>query len=425
MPIAKNSPHYQDEKAVVNRSSEDYRAWPIFWLAFVRLIYFSIFERALSNYLYFVVDINESTLGIIMSAGAVAYIFAPIIGQVITSKIGVRNAIILSSVLTPLLTGAQMIYFEPWFLIMCRVFLGLALGLVWPNFLNLLSKWQNNSSIERSNKNFRNFNFSWNFGFIFGLLIGFIWAFTWNDYFTMVISWSLSFLLIPISFFLKKESRTQHLDGASERQLEIFTSEENLKVNSDPKSITPMIIYPILFSWLGILFLATSKSIFLFSYPVFLKTFSYPSYLTYIVQAGLQLAQVIGLTWINVMKIYRRKISVMISLIAVIMISTSILFIGDIWYISIIIMIVGLFFGLIHGTALKIMLEYGTAKNTAKYSTINEILVGMGFGFTPIITGYVVETNIYAIFIFITIFGFLVLIILIYLSRNIKKEKIR
>jgi len=425
VPIAKKSPLFQDEKAVLNRSSEDYRAWPIFWLAFVRMVYVSIFERALSNYLYFVVDINESTLGIITSAGAIAYIFAPIIGQVITSKIGVRNAIILSSLLTPLLTGAQMIYFEIWYLITCRVLLGLTMGLVWPNFLNLLSKWQNNSDVEKSNKNFRNFNFSWNFGFIFGLLIGFIWAFTWNDYLTMVISWSLSFLLIPISFFLKKESRTQILDETSEKQVEIITSKEKFKVDSNSKSITPMIIYPILFSWLGILFLATSKSIFLFSYPVILKTFSHPSYLTYIVQAGLQLAQVIGLTWINVMKIYRRKISVMISIIAVIMISSSLLFIGDIWYISIIIMIVGLFFGLIHGTALKIMLEYGTAKNTAKYSTINEILIGIGFGITPIIAGYVAEINIYAIFMFIAFFGFFILIFLIYLSRNIKKEKIR
>ncbi|GAJ19126.1 unnamed protein product, partial [marine sediment metagenome] len=88
------------------------------------------------------------TLGIITSAGAIAYIFAPIIGQAITSKIGVRNAIILSSLFTPFLTGAQMIFFEPWYLITCRVLLGLTLGLVWPNFLNLLSKWQNNSNIE-------------------------------------------------------------------------------------------------------------------------------------------------------------------------------------------------------------------------------------------------------------------------------------
>ena len=74
---------------------------------------------------------------------------------------------------------------------------------------------------------------------------------------------------------------------------------------------------------------------------------------------------------------------------------------------------------------MKIMLEYGTAKNTAKYSTINEIIIGMGFGITPIITGYVAEINIYAIFMFIVIFGFFILIFLIYLSRNIKKDKIR
>ncbi|MHA1476657.1 MAG: MFS transporter, partial [Promethearchaeota archaeon] len=124
MPFSKN---------VVKETSQDYRAWPIFWLAFVRLIYVSIFERALSNYLYFDLDISESTLGIISSAGAIAYIFAPILGQWITSRIGIRKALILSCMITPFLTGAQIIYFEPWFLILCRVFLGLAIGLYWPN----------------------------------------------------------------------------------------------------------------------------------------------------------------------------------------------------------------------------------------------------------------------------------------------------
>ena len=90
-----------------DNASQSYRAWPLFWLAFIRLFYVSIFERALSNYLYFVVDISESTLGIISSAGAIAYIFAPILGQFITSKIGIRKALIFSSILTPLLTGAS------------------------------------------------------------------------------------------------------------------------------------------------------------------------------------------------------------------------------------------------------------------------------------------------------------------------------
>ena len=93
MPLLKKSPKSQNPL-------EDYRAWPIFSLAFIRLFYVSIFERALQNYLYFVIDISESTLGIISSAGAIAYIFAPILGQFITSKLGIRNSLILSSFLT-------------------------------------------------------------------------------------------------------------------------------------------------------------------------------------------------------------------------------------------------------------------------------------------------------------------------------------
>ena len=414
MPFSKNA---------VKETSQDYRAWPIFWLAFVRLIYVSIFERALSNYLYFDLDISESTLGIISSAGAIAYIFAPILGQWITSKIGIRKALILSCMITPFLTGAQIIYFEPWFLILCRVFLGLAIGLYWPNCMNLLSKWQKISSSEKAKKNFRNFNFSWNSGFIIGLLIGYIWSFSWNDYSAMIFSWSLSFLLIPISFFINKDSKTHDPKEQLEIHLENPIYEEDFKMLSktSSNSNSSMIIYPILFSWIGIIFLSTTKSILLFTYPVFLKGVTSETQSTYLVQGGMQLAQLIGLTWINVMNIYKRKNSGLISLISVVIISFTIFYISSIWYIAIIFAITGLFFGFIHGTSMKIMLDYGTAKNTARYSTLNEIIIGIGFGITPIISGYVVEINISAVFVFIIICGFAFFATLTYLSRNIKR----
>ena len=414
MPFSKNA---------VNETSQDYRAWPIFWLAFVRLIYVSIFERALSNYLYFDLNISESTLGIISSAGAIAYIFAPILGQWITSKIGIRKALILSCLITPFLTGAQIIYFEPWFLILCRVFLGLAIGLYWPNCMNLLSKWQKISSSEKAKRNFRNFNFSWNSGFIIGLLVGYIWSFSWNDYSAMIFSWSLSFLLIPISFFINKDSKTHDPKEQLEIHLENPIYEEDFKMFSktSSNSNSSMIIYPILFSWIGIIFLSTTKSIMQFTYPVFLKGVTSETQSTYLVQGGMQLAQLIGLTWINVMNIYKRKNSVLISLISVVIISFTIFYISSIWYIAIIFAITGLFFGFIHGTSMKIMLDYGTAKNTARYSTLNEIIIGIGFGITPIISGYVVEINIYAVFVFIIIGGFAFFATLTYLSRNIKR----
>lgn len=415
MPISKKFTKHQNKNSVSSYSTEIYRVWPLFMLSFIRLFYVSIFERALQNYLYRVILISESTLGIISSAGAIAYIFAPILGQFITSKLGIKNSLILSCVLTPILTGVQIIYFEPWFLIMCRIFLGISLGVFWPNCFNLLSRWQKVSNIEKSNKNFKHFNFSWNSGFLLGLLVGYIWAFVWNDYFAMIASWGISFLLIPVGLFLTKESSVSISNQEPHIQVDSTISHIEIKENH------PMIIYPILFSWIGITFLAIAKANFLFSYQIFLKASAITSTPTYLVQFGIQATQLIGLTWINSMKVYNRKMSVLISIIFVILFSSLIIFFDDIWFISILSMSTGLFFGLIHGTSMKIMLEHGTAKSTTIYSTINEILVGIGFGLTPIIAGYVAEINIYFMFLFLSILGLIVLMFLIYISRNVKK----
>ena len=133
--------------------------------------------------------------------------------------------------------------------------------------------------------------------------------------------------------------------------------------------------------------------------------------------------QLIGLTWINSMKIYSRKLASLISIIGVTIVAFTIVLLGNIWYISIITAFAGLFLGLIHGVGMKIMLEYGSAENTSTYATINEIIIGMGFGLTPIIAGYVVEGYIFGMHWFLTFLGPVILIFLIYFSRNIKKNK--
>jgi len=368
-------------------------------------------------------DIPKSTLGFISSAGAIAYIVAPIIGQFITKKfLGVRNALIFSSLATPLLTGFQIFFPVPWFLIICRVSLGLTMGFFWPNTLSLLSRWQKVSSIEKSKKNFALFNVSWNSGFIFGLIVGFFWALSWSDFSAMVISWILSFLLIPVSFFIKNDSK-KHISidkviYQTEDPQSHLDIEESLTINGN----TPMVVYPILFSWVGIIFLTISKSSFAFSYPLFIKAFDIESlsFLTYLVQCGAQTTQLIGLTWINSMSTYRRKFASFTGVIFVVTFAIAIILIRDIIFISIFSVFVGLFLGFIHGTGMKIMLEKGTAHDTTKYATINEILIGIGFGISPIITGFISEISIYSIFMFLAIFGPVILILLIYFSRNVK-----
>ena len=420
MQTPNKTPSYQ------NQASVNYRTWPVFLLAFIRLFYVSIFERALSNYLYYDIGIKASTLGFISSAGALTYIVAPLVGQIITKKyLGIRNALILTSILTPFLTGFQIIYPEAWFLITCRILLGLTMGFFWPNCLNLLSKWQKVSSLEKSKKNFAFFNLSWNSGFIGGLLVGFLWVLTWSDFLAIIISWTLSFLLIPVSFLLKKDKKHD-----TSKEIVIYQSEDplsHLDIKEDliVNSKTPMIVYPVLFSWISIMFLTISKSIFIFGYPILVKALLSDdfSHLTYLVQCGIQIMQLFGLTWINFMNIYRRKLATLISVVMVAIVAFTFFLLGNIWYISIITAIVGLFLGLIHGVGLKIMLEYGTAENTTKYSTINEIIVGMGFGLTPIIAGYVIEIYLYGIHWFLTFLGPTILIFLILFSRNVKRKE--
>ena len=119
------------------------------------------------------------------------------------------------------------------------------------------------------------------------------------------------------------------------------------------------------------------------------------------------------------MKIYSRKIIVFTSVLAIVFSSLTIIIFQNILYISIISAIFGIFIGLIQGTSLKIMIDYGAAQNTKKYSTINEILKGIGFGLTPIIAGVIAEFNIYANFVFLSVFGISALMALIYLSRKV------
>ena len=422
MGITEETPSFRSGEADRCDNLFSYRVWPIFMLSFCRLFFLSIFERAFQNYIYFYQDVSESMLGIISSAPAIAYIFGPILGHLITKKLGIRNSIIISSVGTPILVAAQMIYFEPIYLIIIRVINGLLLGIFWPNCYNLLSRWQSVSSDAKSNKNFRYFNFSWNLGFISGLLVGYFWAFALDEYFAMTFAFVISFSLPLFSLFLRKESELNHVDKNFINKNNDTKLDSNIVHQDQQNSNNKLIVYPILFSWIVLLVYAASKSVFRFSIPVFLKNSGSPSYYSYLIQLAMQVGQLGGLTWSNSMKIYSRKISVYVSLIMILFSSIAIVLVQDILYIAIISASIGLFIGLIQGTSLKIMIDYGAAKNTKKYSTINEVLKGIGFGLTPIAAGFIAEINIYGVFVFLIILVVSVIIPLLYLSRNLKMK---
>lgn len=230
--------------------------------------------------------------------------------------------------------------------------------------------------------------------------------------------------MVPFSFSLKRDSELSHLTGNMVQISDTDDPQEDLSAisNQHLNSNHRMIIYPILFSWLALLIYTMSKSIIRFSYPVFLKDFGEPSYYTYLNQLAVQIGQLTGLTLINYIKVYSRKFLVFLSIVYIIFVSITIIFVQNILYISIVSSSIGIFIGFIQGTAVKIMIDYGAEHNTKKYSTINEVLKGIGFGLTPIVAGIIAETNNYANFVVFLTFGIVTLIILIFISRKIKNK---
>lgn len=362
-------------------------------------------------------------VGSISSAFPIAYIVGPFLGVVVTKKIGIKPALTLFSIFSVTMMGIVIFSVNPWVIIICRVLNGLSMGLFWPNVLLILSKWQKGTDKKESDTHFRIFNYSWSFGLIFGFLAGLLIVLVWqDDFIALVISFGVSFLNIPLVLLLKNPGKLNGETVLKQSEYEqVRMSEDIILDKKKISSLTPQnLVFPILFSWIGIFFVTSTKGFINFAYPFFLN--SDIDYLVYIVTLIQQIGQIIGITYITSKKSYFKRYAFISSVSVVIIISLIItIFNSSILIISIAISSVGLFLGIIHGTSQKIMLNYGAKTDSTKYTTINEILVGVGFGIIPLIAGYVIEWNLIAIFYIQMMFAIVTLITSIWLTRNIKK----
>lgn len=395
----------------------------LFSLCFLQTFYSAIFGVAFKLYLINYRNLNPSMIGSIISAFPIAYIVGPFIGVVVTKKIGIKPALTLFSIFSVTMTGIVIFSVNPWVIIICRVLNGLSMGLFWPNVLLILSKWQKGTDKKESDTHIKIFNYSWSFGLIFGFLAGLLIVLVWqNDFIALVISFGVSFLNIPLVLLLKNPGNLNGETVLKQSEYEQVRMSEDIIV--DKKKISSIIprnlAFPILLSWIGIFFVTSSKGFLNFAYPFFLN--ENVNYLAYIVILIQQIGQIIGITYITSKKDYFKRYAFIMSVTVLIIISLIVtIFNSSILIISIAISSVGLFLGIIHGTSQKIMLDYGEKTDSTKYVTINEILVGVGFGIIPLIAGYIIEWNLIAIFYIQMIFAIATLISSIWLTRNIKK----
>ncbi len=384
-------------KTQIASSFSSYRLWPLLFVSISRTFYFSIFAFALPNYLIYQQGIPPSLLGTILASYSIAYIFGPIFNQWLCRWIPLHRSILLSSIASVVFTGIQLFSVNPVVLITIRILDGLFLGLFWPNMIFIVSQIQNYISPKQAQKNFRRFNQSWNIGLIAGYLVGFLLVLIWkNDYLALQVSFGLSFILIGFSLWIENPAKFQTsvvttlLNQKMLSQTDHISPPVKMQVNSGNNSLA---VVPIIISWLGILFFASSKAVFNFLLPYILKNANYSSDWVYFVVFFQQILQMTALTWIpgvqpkNQLKIYLGGIVVLT------IISGLLHIIQIIPLILIMFGISGGLFGTLQGVTSKIMLDLSAEKKNPKYSNINEILSGATFGIAPLLAGFIAETH--------------------------------
>lgn len=399
-------------------SNKSYKTWPLFTIAFIKTFANAIYSLALSNYLIYEKGMASSLVGTISSATAIAYIFGPLFGNKIKDLIGIKNSIIFSSIASTLFIVLQLLFFEPWILISTRILDGIIIGMFWPNLLIVISSWQKVSTEGESELNFKKFNKSWSFGLIGGFGAGYIIVSFLNDYIAILISLGIGVLMIPIAFICENEIK--HEEIALVKTIRIGHEEDQPVI----QSVFPATIFPIVLSWIGVIFITSSKAIFSFSLPFFLSDAGWDSQWVYLITLTVQLFQMISLNRVASFKIRNKQLIFPIGIFGISILALCVILFQSIYIVLFTTILIGLMVGLVQGICMKIMLDWGTKTGSSKYSTLNEILVGAGFGLTPIIAGYVVEVNIYANFAFVSIFSVVVLGLTFYIYKKMTKSQL-
>ena len=171
----------------ISLNQRSYRTWPLYLIVCLKTLCQGLFFTDTANTEIYTINMDPELIGVISASTALAYIITPFFGQFIAKKIGKRQAIILSLLLTSISYTTQVMFFDPTVLVVMQLVEGLSLGLFWPNVMMEISMWQKISTKEQSDQNFKNFNISWNLGLLGGFVIGFFLVIFWeNDFIALI-----------------------------------------------------------------------------------------------------------------------------------------------------------------------------------------------------------------------------------------------
>ena len=417
-----------------NKNVRNYRFWVLYSVSFVRTFFYAIYGLALPNYLIYDKAVTSSFVGTISSIAAILYVGGPLIGRAITKKTGSKITLLISASFSFVMMILVVIVSNPVLLIILRSLEGLSNGMFFPEIFNYITSWEKNP-IPNGKKidHLKNFNYSWNFGLILGFLAGYgLVELIGSDFIAMIISVCIAGLaLINILLMESDEKYQLHEDKAvvflnlkylPQNREELDNPQKAPYVSESPD--TSLVNVPLIMGLGGILFFASTKSIFRFTLPYFLEDLSIGSQWVYLIVLGQQVLQIVGLQIIRRFKKMRYGYWASVAILMGSIISI-LLFPPNIYIIVIINVEMGFFFGLIHGVVQRIILDKGKHYDSKKYTMLSEAFIGISFGVPPIVAGFLLELEFLYVFLFqIGLMVVLISVLLSYHFKYMKKEKL-
>ena len=389
-----------------------YRIYPILILAFFRVALGVSIGLTVPVYLISI-ELESEFIGIITSGTAMAYLFSPLIFRNIHKKLGLKITLILSSSGFLFIQLILQFTLDPLVIYILLIADGTFLGFFWPDLMTIISTVSNHKqyceNLAQKNKLLKSYSLSWNLGGVFSFILGTILLF-FIDNNLIMFDFALIFAIAGVIFaFLIQNPEIRDPSEILiplDKGLKCIPTEEK---GTFPIYIPLVIIaiYGFLIGGLGLVY--PLKSDFL-NYAVF------TTYLFYSIRLG---SQTIAISKSMNFKLSLLKrifpYSIIVIIFTLIMMSVN----SNLIIFSVLFMIFGTFLAVHYTLSFKLIVFRNSSENTSKYSAYFETMVGIGFFFSPIVLGFVVNLSINIGFLFLAAIASISLVFYLVFKKKI------
>ncbi|TFG08961.1 MAG: MFS transporter [Promethearchaeota archaeon] len=382
-----------------------WRFWPVMCLAILYPINYSLIYLAIPLY-FFNIGTEIHVIGFLVAGTTMAYCFSPLLLSKIGERLGRRKSIIIA------LSGvslAQIIFYftlEPSYFLISRVCEGFVTGLYWSSLQSSIS----DTSLKKQDAYLSRFNFSWTFGTLIGFLTGAILLFNFEDVeFIFHVAPLLIFLnlFIAIIFFQEPVKEVNH---------DLLSQGTDQNTSSNHLRVQTTVILFILF----IISYGLAKNSTNFLYPLKSEIIGFDSYTVYLLAFFALISQVIATSLASYLNLNTLKKLTVMSLTSLIVINIILGFNYNFFIFIILFFFVGFFAGILYACGLKLSIMLNFEKNTSKYSSIIESMMGVIFLIAPIFSGYIASINLALSFYIISITLIFMLILSLYFMKKMQ-----